>query len=85
LSNGIFGKTGATIELFLFAFNLKEVCGVLNFKKILKKKKKTHKMFSLMLDTQFKNLLLVSSFVNCEQNISIIEEHDKKSLHPIFF
>jgi hypothetical protein len=42
-------------------------------------------MFSLMLDTQFKNLLLVSSFVDCEQNISIIEEHDRKSLHPIFF
>ncbi len=41
-------------------------------------------MFSLMLDTQFKNLLLVSSFVNCEQSISIIEEHDRKSLHLIF-
>ncbi len=41
-------------------------------------------MFSMMLNTQFKNPLLVSSFVNCELSISIIEEHDTKSLHPIF-
>lgn len=47
-------------------------------------KRKTHNMILLMLDTQFKNLLLVSPLVNCEQSISIIEEHDRKSLHPIF-
>jgi hypothetical protein len=32
--NAIFEITGVVVELFLFAFNLKEVCGVLDFKKI---------------------------------------------------
>jgi hypothetical protein len=34
LSNAIFGVMGVAVELFLVAYNLKEVCGVLDFKKI---------------------------------------------------
>jgi hypothetical protein len=34
LLNAIFGIMGIVVELFLIAFNLKEVCGVLDFKKI---------------------------------------------------
>jgi hypothetical protein len=47
------------------------------------KKEKTHNMFLLMLVPWFKSLCLVSSFVGCEQGISIIEKHDKKSLQPM--
>jgi hypothetical protein len=76
-----------TFELSLFAFNIKkEVCGVLDsFLSFLEnyEKRKTHNMFSLMLDPQFKSLHLVSSFVGCEQNISIIEEYDWKSFQPM--
>jgi hypothetical protein len=36
-----------------------------------------------MLDPCFKSLHLVSSFVGHEQNISIVEEYDRKSLQPI--
>ncbi len=34
LLNAIFGIMGIVVEFFLIAFNLKEVCGVLDFKKI---------------------------------------------------
>jgi hypothetical protein len=33
---------GIVVEFFLIAFNLKEVCGVLDFKKIWKKKNSQH-------------------------------------------
>jgi hypothetical protein len=76
-----------TLELFLFASNIKkEVCGVLDsFLSFLKKyeEKKSHNMFSLMLDPQFENLHLVSSFVGCEQDISIVKKYDRKSLQPM--
>jgi hypothetical protein len=39
-------------------------------------KNKTHNMFSLMLDSRFKSLCLVSSFIV----VAIVEEYDKKSL-----
>jgi hypothetical protein len=76
-----------TLELSLFISNIKkEVCGVLDsFLSFLKKyeERKTHNMLSLMLDSQFKNLHLVSSFVGCEQGISIVQEYDRKSLQPM--
>jgi hypothetical protein len=34
LSNAIFGIIDVAVELFLLAFNHKEVCGVLDFQKI---------------------------------------------------
>jgi hypothetical protein len=42
--------------------------------------KKTHDMFFLMLDPQFKSLCLVSSFVGREEGIFIVEKYDQKSL-----
>jgi hypothetical protein len=44
------------------------------------KKKKTHNMFSLMLDPQFFIFHLVFSFVGHEQNIFIVGEYDWKPL-----
>jgi len=76
------------LELSLFAFNIKkEVCGVLDsFLSFLKnyEEKKAHNMLSLMLDTQFKSLRLVSSFVGREQGISIVQEYDQKFSQPMF-
>ncbi len=40
-------------------------------------------MFSLMLDSRFKRLCLISSFIGHEQNIFILEEYNKKSLYPM--
>jgi hypothetical protein len=37
------------------------------------KKKKACDMFFLMLDPRFKCLCFVSSFIGCEQGISIVE------------
>jgi hypothetical protein len=49
-------------ELFMFAFNIKkEMCGVLDsFLSFLQRyeERKTHNIFSLMLDTRFKSLHL---------------------------
>jgi hypothetical protein len=41
-------------------------------------------MFSLMLDSWFKSLRSISSFVGCEQGTFIIEKYDWKSLWPMF-
>jgi hypothetical protein len=64
----------------LMASNIKiEVCGVLdNFLSFLKKfdEKKTHNMLALMLDSRFKSLCLVSSFIGHDQGITIVEEYD---------
>jgi hypothetical protein len=48
------------------------------------KKKKTHNMLSLILNSQFKSFHLVSSFVDDGQDILITEKYDKKSLHVMF-
>ncbi len=59
-----------TLELLLFAYKKKEVCGILDsFLSFLRKyeERKVHNMLSLMLDSRFKNLCLVSSFVGCKQ------------------
>jgi hypothetical protein len=37
----------------------------------------------VMLNSQFNNLCLTSSFVGSEQGISIRKKSDKKSLHPM--
>jgi hypothetical protein len=41
-------------------------------------------MLPLMLDPRFKNLKLISSLIDQEQGIFIIQEYDMKSLFPIF-
>jgi hypothetical protein len=74
------GDSASVFELSLFAFNIKkEVCGVLDsFLSFLRKyeERKTHNIFLLMLDPQFKSLCLVSSFVGHEQCISVVEKYD---------
>jgi hypothetical protein len=40
-------------------------------------------MLLLMLDLRFKNLCLVSSYVGKKQEMSIVEEYDKKALYPM--
>jgi len=69
-----------TLKLSLFTSNIKkEVCGVLDsFLSFLKtyEERKTHNMFSLMLDPWFKSFHLISSFVGHEQSISIVEKYD---------
>jgi hypothetical protein len=74
-------------ELTFFAFNIKkEVCVVLeSFFFFLKKieEKKTHNMFSLMLDPKFKSVCFVSSFIGREEGVAIVEEYDSKSLYPM--
>jgi hypothetical protein len=70
------------LQWFMFASNFKkEMCGVFDsFLSFLKRfeQRKTYNMFLLMLNTQFKSLHLVSSFVNHEQDSSIIKEYDRK-------
>jgi hypothetical protein len=41
-------------------------------------------MFSFMLESRFKTLHLVFSFIGYEQGKVIIEEYDKKTLFPMF-
>ncbi len=68
-------------ELSCLASNIKkEIIQVLDyFLSFLKKneERKTHNMFSLMLDYRFKTLHLVSSLIGREQGKAIIEEYDK--------
>jgi hypothetical protein len=40
-------------------------------------------MISLMLDPRFKNLCIVSSFVEQDQSVSFVVKYDKKSLYPM--
>ncbi len=40
-------------------------------------------MFSFMLDLNFNNLCLMSSFIGLEQGKAIVEEQDKKTLYPM--
>jgi hypothetical protein len=64
-------------ELTSFASNIrKEVCVVLeSFFLFLKKieEKKTHNIFSLMLDSRFKRVCFVISFIGREQGVAIVE------------
>jgi hypothetical protein len=74
------------LELISLASNIrKNVCIVLDyFFSFLKKyEKKPHNMLSLILDLRFKNLCLVSSFIGCEQQVTIVEEHNERSLYPM--
>jgi hypothetical protein len=74
-------------ELSLLASNnRREVINVLDvFFSLLNvyDKKKTHNMISLMLDLKYKSLHIVSSFVEREQGVALVEEYDKKSLYPM--
>jgi hypothetical protein len=75
-----------SLELICLASNIrKEVCEVLDiFLSFLKKfdERKTHNMLILiLLDPRFKSFHLVSSFIGCDQGITIIEQYDTMSLY----
>ncbi len=40
-------------------------------------------MLTLMLDPRFKNLILISSFIDREHGVAIAEKYDKKSFFPM--
>jgi len=40
-------------------------------------------MISLMLDPNFKNIILVSFFIGKQQVISMVEDYDRKYLFPM--
>jgi hypothetical protein len=63
--------------LFLFISISREVCGVLDSFIFKKHEKKVHNMLPLMLDPRFKCLHLISSFVDQEEGISIVNEYDR--------
>jgi len=71
----------------LFVSNVKrKVCGVLDSFLSFKKKfeeRKIHNMFSLMLDSRFKILRLIFSFVGREEGVSIVDEYCKRTLYPM--
>ncbi len=58
------------LELFLLTFDIKKDVGVLEFfltfLRSYEEKKKTHNMFTLLLDPRFEGLCLVFSYVGCE-------------------
>jgi hypothetical protein len=64
-----------TLELWIFACNIRKKTSGIFF--ILKEiwKKKTHNILFLMLDTKFKSLLFVYSFVGQEQGVSILKDY----------
>jgi len=74
-------------ELSFLASNIKkEVINVSNFFLSFLKvydKRKTHNMIYLMLNLKYKSLHIVLSFVGREQGVALVEEYDKKSLHPM--
>jgi hypothetical protein len=45
------------------------------------KRKKVHNMLSLMFNSRFKNLCIISSFVGREQNLIVVQEYDRRSLY----
>jgi hypothetical protein len=74
------------LELSMLIFNIrKQLCDVLNgFISFLTKYiKKTPNMISLMLDPNFKNIILVSFFIGKKQVISMMEDYDRKYLFPM--
>jgi hypothetical protein len=74
-------------ELSLLASNIRrEVINVLDFFLSFLKihdKKKAHNMISLMLDSRYNNIHIISSFVGREQGVALVEEYDRKSLYPM--
>jgi len=46
-------------------------------------KRKAHNMLSLMLDSTFKSLYLVSSFIGQEESVNVMDEYDTRSLYPM--
>jgi hypothetical protein len=75
-------------ELFLFTTNMKkEVCDVLkSFLSLLRRyeERKSHNMLCLMLDSRFKSLCLISSFIGREKGLNIVEKYDRQSLYSMF-
>jgi hypothetical protein len=79
---------GIAFELSLFTSNIKrQVCVVLDsFLPYLRKfgKRKTHNILYLMIDSRFKNLCVVFSFVGQEEDVSIVDEYDRRTLYLMF-
>jgi hypothetical protein len=74
---------GITVELFLFASNIKKkVSSVLDSFLFFKKNLKREKLTTCCL--WFKNLCLVSYFVGQEEHLNIVDEYDKKTLYLMF-
>ncbi len=78
----------ANIKLRNLVMNMKkEVCGVIDhFFSFLTKydEMKAHNMLSLMLDSKYKILRLISSFIGCEQGVlPIVEKYDRRSMFPM--
>jgi hypothetical protein len=48
------------------------------------KKMKSHNMLCLMLDPKFKNICLISFFIDYEKRVNIIEKYDRRSLYLMF-
>jgi hypothetical protein len=75
------------LELICLTSNIrKEVCEVLDsFISFLKKidEKKTHNMLALLLDSRFKNLCLLFSFIGHDQGVTFVEQCDTMSLYPM--
>ncbi len=42
--------------------------------------RKTHHMFSLMLNSSYKSLHIVFSFISCGQGVEIVKEYDRKNI-----
>jgi len=69
------------IEMGSLAKNMnKEVCGVINsflsFLTRYDEKKIQKNVLALMLNLRFKNSKLISSFIGCEQRMTIVEKYD---------
>ncbi len=75
-------------ELSLLASNIRrKICRILDgFLSFFKncERNKAHNVLFLMLDLRFKNLRSISSFIDQEQVVSIVEEYDQRSLFDMF-
>jgi hypothetical protein len=79
--------TNVVFELSCLVSNMKkEIVGfwILLFRSLKNMKKKSHNIFSLMLDPRFKTFCLVSSLIVHEQGKAIVEKYDDKPLFPMF-
>jgi hypothetical protein len=74
------------IKLRNLAMNMKkEICGIIDYFFSLTKydEMKAHNMLFLLLDSKYKSLKLISSFIGCEQGEIIVEKYDRRSMFPM--
>jgi hypothetical protein len=81
--------TNVDFELSCLVSNIKKevVGGFWYFNFLLKEiwRKKSHIMFSLMLDLKFKTLCLVSTFIGYKEGKAIVEKYDRNFCFQCFF